>query len=82
MKAIKPRETRLPIDVVREYIRTFPFVLKVKNRTDESTTVMAHEVKDIDLDFATHFFYENTIKEEVGKNYKLLMVPLALNGDE
>ena len=80
MKAIRPRETRLPMDIVRDEIMKNSYVMKVVNRVDNGGfDAIRYEVKTFDIDFASHFFYWN---DTTHTGFKLLMVPFALNGDE
>ena len=82
MKAIRPRETRLPMDTVREEIQRDPWVLLVTNRTPNDMTVKPYKMEAFDTEFAKNFFYWNDVKETGSRTYRLLMVPFALNGDE
>lgn len=84
MRNVRPRETRLFIDDVRAALRANPFVLRVKDRrvtrNGEEMDLDVYEIKDFDLEFAKNYFYINDTGRANG--LRLLMVPLALNGDE
>lgn len=84
MKSFRPRELRLQMDVVRDELRSNPFVLRMTNRTDTDTKLEIHRVDNLDMEFANNYFFWNDtgVKQSGPDLIKLVMVPFKLAGDE
>ena len=80
MIAIRPRETRLPLDTVLEVIRQNPVVLKVVNRTPTDIQLQTYKVENFDIEFSRNFFYWNDTQR--GEGIRLIMCPFQFAGDE
>ena len=79
---IRPRTSRLQLDVVREQLARNPFVLKVTDRTYTDINMTLFKVTNLDLDFANHYFYWNDTQAKTPTAVAMLMVPFQFNGDE
>ena len=79
---IRPRNTRVGIDEVRDSLRKNPMVLKVIGRTFKDINMTLFRVDDIDIEFSRNFFYWNDTGAQTPTPVALLMVPFEFNGEE
>lgn len=82
--SIRPRDTRLSLDVVREQLTRNPFVLKVTDRSGKEINMTLTKLapENLDKEFANHFFYWNDTQAKTPTAISMLMVPFQFNGDE